>query len=83
LPALRALQVRARIAEGWAEVVSASGEWQGARITLEGRVPLRLLEERVPTGIFASTSGADGPASIDLRAMSVTSQVLSPFLPPE
>ena len=83
LPAVRRVQVRARLTEGWAEITSASAEWQEATITLQGRVPLRLLDERIPEGLFASTDSVTGPASLDLRAVSVTSQVLSPFLPPE
>jgi outer membrane protein assembly factor BamA/autotransporter translocation and assembly factor TamB len=83
LPPLRGVQVRARVAEGWAELVTASGDWQDAAITLQGRVPLRLLGERVPDGLFASMDTVTGPASLDVRAVSVTSQVLSPFLPPE
>jgi outer membrane protein assembly factor BamA/autotransporter translocation and assembly factor TamB len=83
LPPVRRMQVRARVAEGWAEVASASGDWQEAAVTLQGRVPLRLLGERIPDGLFASATTVTGPASLDLRAVSVTAQALSPFLPPE
>ncbi len=83
LPSLRGVQVRARIAEGLAELVTASGDWQEAAIALQGRVPLRLLGERVPDGLFASMDTVTGPASLDVRAVSVTSQVLAPFLPPQ
>lgn len=83
LPPVTGVQVRARVTEGWAEIVSASSNWQEATITLRGRVPLHLLGERVPEGLFASTDTVTGPASLDLRAVSVTAQALSPFLPPE
>jgi outer membrane protein assembly factor BamA/autotransporter translocation and assembly factor TamB len=83
LPPLGRVQLRARVADGWAELVSGSGEWQQASVTVQGRAPLRLLGERVPDGLFASTDTAAGPASLDLRAVSVTSQALTPFLPPE
>lgn len=83
LPPLRDVQVRARVADGWGEIVSASGEWQQAAITGQARAPLRLLGERLPDGLFASANSAAGPASLDLQAVSVTSQALAPFLPPE
>jgi outer membrane protein assembly factor BamA/autotransporter translocation and assembly factor TamB len=83
LPRVSGVQVRARVAEGWAEIVSASADWQKASFTLQGRVPLRLLGERIPDGLFAATDTVTGAASLDLRAISVTAQALSPFLPPE
>jgi outer membrane protein assembly factor BamA/autotransporter translocation and assembly factor TamB len=83
LPPIGGVQIRARVADGWAELVSASGEWQDAGITAQGRVPLRLLGERIPEGLFASTRAITGPASLDVRAVSVTSQALAPFVPSE
>jgi outer membrane protein assembly factor BamA/autotransporter translocation and assembly factor TamB len=83
VPAVTGVRIRARIADGWAELVSASGEWQHAGLTAQGRVPLRLLGERLPEGLFASTRAVTGPASLDARAVSLTAQALAPFLPPE
>jgi len=81
-PSFRGVRLRARVAEGWAELASVSGEWQQASFTAQGRVPLHLLGERVPDGVFASTNTTAGPASFDFRAVSLTSQALAPFLPP-
>jgi len=83
LPPFRQVQVRARVADGAAEIVSATAEWQKALIDFRARVPLALAESYLPGGLFAPAAGADGMASLDLRATSISSEALAPFLPPD
>jgi outer membrane protein assembly factor BamA len=82
-PPLTAVQVRARVADGWVELVSASGQWQQSDLTAQGRLPLHLLGERIPEGLFAATRPVEGRASLDARAVALTSQAFAPFVPAE
>jgi outer membrane protein assembly factor BamA len=83
LPPLRELAVRARLADGWIEGVTASAEWQGSLLSGEARVPLRLLEGFLPAGMLAATPPTTAPASVTLRALAITPALLSPYLDAE
>jgi len=80
LPPITDLQLRARLVDGWAEIVDASARWQQAQIATRGRVPLHLLGGYLPEDVVNAGPRASGPASLTVRALSVTPRVLEPFL---
>jgi outer membrane protein assembly factor BamA/autotransporter translocation and assembly factor TamB len=83
LPPVRALELRARVAGGWLESVTASAEWQQALVSGEARIPLRFLEGHVPTGVIAALPPTTEPASASLRVLSITPALLSSVLEPD
>jgi outer membrane protein insertion porin family len=81
-PAVRALELRGRLADGWFDDVMVFGEWQDSLISGEARVPLRLLDAYLPAAVIAATPPTSGPATLTARALSIRPAVLEPFLDP-
>jgi outer membrane protein assembly factor BamA len=76
------LQLRAHVENGWLDLLSASADWQGSRISAEGRAPLRLFDEYLPQGLADAAAAPTGQAVLTAQARSITPQVLAPFVGP-
>ena len=83
LPPLRDVRMRARVVDGAVQLLPSSARWQGAALSLEGRVPMRLVSDRMPEGLFQTSADVTQPATLDAHATSVSASVLSPWLPAE
>jgi outer membrane protein assembly factor BamA/autotransporter translocation and assembly factor TamB len=82
-PAARGIQLRARVADGWIDLLNATGEWQQSRFTADARIPIRLFDEYLPRDVIAALPATTGPARVNARATSITPAVLAPFVGPE
>ena len=83
LPPATAMELRARVADGWLELLGASLDWQGSSFTSTGRLPLRLLDTYLPAEIVQALPPSIGPASLTTRVDTITPTVLTPFLDAE
>jgi len=83
LPPVRGIDVRAQLANGWLELLRASGEWQRSRIEAKGRAPLRLFGAYLPDAIARALPPPDGSATLTARASSITPEVLAPWVSPD
>jgi outer membrane protein assembly factor BamA/autotransporter translocation and assembly factor TamB len=78
LPALEAVEARARLEAGRLTLVQAGGTYQGARVAATGDAPLSLFGVRTLAG-----APVPAPASLSLRLTGVTSRVLETVLEPD
>lgn len=82
-PAVSPVQLRARLEGGWLELYETVGEWQGAQIAADGRLPITMLDAYLPAAVVRALPPAIGEGSLNARATSLTPRVLEPFLTPE
>lgn len=82
-PAVSPVQLRARLEGGWLELYETVGEWQGAQIVVDGRLPINMLDSYLPAAIVQALPPAVGQGSLNARATSLTPRVLEPFLATE
>ena len=80
LPAVHDVSVEATYADGLLELSDLSATWQDATVTASGEMPATLLGDVLPQTYLDSLPVRDSPARAQVRADSITPEVLAPFL---
>lgn len=83
LPPFVNLVVDARLADGRLALLRGTGEWQGSRVSIDGGLPVRLLDPYLPSAIASVFPRAEGPAQLNAAATAITQDVLAPWLGPD
>ncbi|MDP6608450.1 MAG: translocation/assembly module TamB domain-containing protein [Vicinamibacterales bacterium] len=81
LPPVTGLDARVSYRDWTVTLDGVAAEWQGARLTGSGALPVTLLQDYLPEAIASSRTDR-APARVDLRIEAVTPAALAPFLEP-
>ena len=80
-PPVSQIALQSSFNAGVLEIQSAGAEWQGARLTASGRLPIAVLgRDKLPTLLRASIPAGPATARAELRVASATPTMLAPFL---
>ena len=79
LPPVRA-DLSATYTNGALELQSLRADWQGARVSLTGRVPTRLAESSLPASIVAGLPTGSPPGHLEGRIEELTPRTLDGFV---
>lgn len=93
LPPLSDLNLNARIEPARIELQTLTARWQGANLTAEGEIPVRMIVPEPPTGATGIASWGSNwltslpveprSATLTARVTGVTREALAPFVDPE